>query len=232
MSNLLSSVTIFPALLLFDEPQTVILLLPVLLFSLTFHEAAHAWMAARLGDPTAKFMGRLTLNPLAHLDMFGTLMLFLSNFRFGWAKPVPVDLRNFADPKRGMFLTSAAGPISNLILAVGCSIAIRLLVGMGFGSPIGSDMVQAFGRVFVLGLYMNLALAFFNLIPLPPLDGSKILYGLAPPEWEMALMRLEQIGPMLLIVLIFSGFVLGTSLIWILIGPIVELFVGVLLMGV
>lgn len=224
MSGFLSLITIFPAFLLTENPALVVIFLPVLLFSLTFHEAAHAWMAARLGDPTARLMGRLTLNPLAHLDVFGTLMLFVSNFRFGWAKPVPVDPRNFNDVKRGMFLTSAAGPASNFILAIACGVVVRILIGNGFGHPAASTLVQSFGRVFGLGVIMNLSLAFFNLIPLPPLDGSKILYGVAPANWEGSLMHLERIGPMLLMLLIFAGFMLPFSPIWMILGPPVTAF--------
>ncbi|HUU45127.1 MAG TPA: site-2 protease family protein [Acidobacteriota bacterium] len=228
MPGFLSMISIFPAFLLLENPALVVIFLPVLLFSLTFHEAAHAWMAARLGDPTARLMGRLTLNPLAHLDVFGTLMLFLSNFRFGWAKPVPVDPRNFADTRRGMFLTSAAGPASNFVLAIACGFAVRMLIGSGFGHPAASTLVQSLGRVFGLGVIMNLSLAFFNLIPLPPLDGSKILYGIAPLRWEAGLVQLERIGPMLLMVLIFAGFMLPFSPIWMLLGPPVSVFTYVL----
>lgn len=217
-------IPIWPAFLLFDNPMLVIVFAPVLLFSLTFHEAAHAWMASRLGDPTARMLGRLSLNPLVHLDPFGTMMLVFSDFRFGWAKPVPVDTRNFADPKRGILLTAAAGPASNIILAVVCGMAIRFLIGQGWGTTLPEGMIHTLGRIAGLGLIMNLSLAFFNLIPLPPLDGSKILYGLAPHSWDASLYRLEQVGPTVLIVLIASGFFLGFSPIWMFVGPIVNFF--------
>jgi Zn-dependent protease len=194
----------------------------VLLFSLTFHEAAHAWMSNRLGDPTARMLGRLTLNPLAHLDLFGTLMLVMSGFRFGWAKPVPVDLRNFADPRKGMFLTAAAGPISNVILAIGCGLVVRVLIGSGWGTEIQSGFLHALGKIFAMGVIMNLSLAFFNLIPLPPLDGSKILMGLAPPSWDRHLHTLERIGPPILIGLILLGFIAGFSPIWAVMSPFVK----------
>jgi len=209
------------AFLIFDNPALVVIFLPVLLFSLTFHEAAHAWMAQRLGDPTARMLGRLSLNPMVHLDPFGTLMLVLSDFRFGWAKPVPVDVRNFADPKRGIFLTAAAGPASNIILAVGCGLVFRLLIAGAFGDALSEGFARTLARMFGLGLVMNLSLATFNLIPLPPLDGSKILFGLAPRHWELGVMRLERVGPMILMGLIFAGFMLNFSPIWMLIGPIV-----------
>jgi Zn-dependent protease len=205
------------------DPVFLLTFLPALLFSLTFHEAAHAWAAARLGDPTARMLGRLTLNPLAHLDFFGTLMLVLSQFRFGWAKPVPVDPRNFANEKQGMFLTAAAGPISNIILAIGCGIAIRLLLANGWGTSMAEGFLTALGRITGMALIMNLSLAFFNLIPLPPLDGSKILYGLSPRQWDRHLWRLEQVGPMILIVIIALGMFARFSPIWMVIGPVVSL---------
>lgn len=199
-----------------------IIFAPVLLFSLTFHEAAHAWMSNRLGDPTARLMGRLSLNPIVHLDIFGTLMLFLSQFRFGWAKPVPFDPRNFKDVKQGIFLTAAAGPASNVILAIGCGLMVRSLIASGWGVQFNDGFTAGLGRIFAQGVITNLALAFFNLIPLPPLDGSKILYGLAPSSWETALIQFERFGPMVLMMLIMVGFVAGFSPIWIVIGPFVS----------
>jgi Zn-dependent protease len=203
------------------DPAFLITFAPVLLFSLTFHEFAHAWSAYRLGDPTAAAMGRLTMNPLRHLDVLGTLMLVISDFRFGWAKPVPVNVYNFRDPKFGMFVTAAAGPASNILLALCCGILLRLLGGSFAGD-------QSFAGTFVLilfrGMVMNLSLAFFNLIPIPPLDGSRILMGLGPESWEEPLMRFQQIGPMFLIGLIAIGFIAHVSPIWLLIGPFVKLF--------
>ncbi|MEW5701139.1 MAG: site-2 protease family protein [Candidatus Zixiibacteriota bacterium] len=205
------------------DPTFLIIFLPVLLFSLTFHEAAHAWMAARLGDPTARLLGRLTLNPLPHLDIWGTLMLVLSGFRFGWAKPVPVDVRRFDNPKQGMFLTASAGPASNLLLGFVCGLVMRVMIANGWGSGASAGLYHAFGQIVGMGLIMNLSLAFFNLIPLPPLDGSKILYGLAPAEWESGLWQLERVGPMVLMLIIFVGFVAGFSPIWMVVGPLVSL---------
>jgi Zn-dependent protease len=206
------------------DPVFLLIFLPALLFSLTFHEAAHAWMAWRLGDPTARMLGRLTLNPIAHLDFFGTLMLIISQFRFGWAKPVPVDPRNFHNEKQGIFLTAAAGPASNILLAIACGIGIRLLLANGWGSSMVEGFWPSLGRIIGMALIMNLSLAFFNLIPLPPLDGSKILYGLSPREWDRHLWHLEQVGPMILIGIIAIGMFAGFSPIWIVIGPVVNFF--------
>ncbi len=204
------------------DPAFIVIFLPVLLFSLTFHEASHAWMSNRMGDPTARMLGRLTLNPIVHLDVFGTLMLFLSGFRFGWAKPVPIDPRNFANQKRGMFLTAAAGPVSNLILAFGCGLLVRSMIASGWGTQVTAGFWHAIGRIFAMGVIMNLSLAFFNLIPLPPLDGSKILYGLAPATWDYRLSQLERIGPMVLMMLILVGYMAGYSPIWAIMGPFVR----------
>ncbi len=205
------------------DPAFLISFVPVLLFSLTFHEFAHAWSAYRLGDPTAAAMGRLTLNPIRHLDLFGTIVLVISGFRFGWAKPVPVNPYNFRDPKFGMFLSAAAGPAANILLAFGCGLILRWL-----GPPIsggGGGLGMAIYQVFFVGLMMNLSLAFFNLIPLPPLDGSKILMGLAPAQWEVPLLRLQQVGPMILIGIIAIGFIAHVPILWMFIGPPVKLFV-------
>jgi len=204
------------------DPAFLISFVPVLLFSLTFHEYAHAWSAYRLGDPTAAAMGRLTLNPLRHLDVFGTLVLVMSGFRFGWARPVPVNVFNFRDPKFGMFVTAAAGPAANIILALGCGIILRLFGSGAFGHAGG--YAAAVYQVFFWGLIMNLCLAFFNLIPLPPLDGSRILLGLSPHTWEGPLLRFQQVGPMILFGLIALGFLVGFSPLWLFIGPFVKFF--------
>jgi Zn-dependent protease len=203
------------------DPSFLVAFVPVLLFSLTFHEFAHAWSAYRLGDPTAAALGRLTLNPLRHLDVFGTLVLFMSGFRFGWAKPVPVNVFNFRDPKFGMFVTAAAGPASNILLAFGCGMMLRLMGSGAFGGNEG--LAEAITQVLFWGLVMNLSLAFFNLIPIPPLDGSKIILGLAPTSWEEPLLRFQQVGPMFLFGLIAIGFIVHISPLWLFIGPFVKL---------
>lgn len=209
------------------DPIFVVTFLPVLLFSLTFHEAAHAWMSNRLGDPTARMLGRLSLNPLVHLDLFGTLMLFISRFHFGWAKPVPVVPQNFRDPRQGMMLTAAAGPASNIILALACGLILRVFILPG----VEDGLPRAFGAIIAQGLITNLALAIFNMIPLPPLDGSRILAGLAPPSWDQGLYYLERFGPLILMAVIFLGMFSGVSIIGMFLFPIlrviVEMFSGV-----
>jgi len=186
-----------------------------LLLAITIHEFAHAWMADYLGDPTAKLSGRLTLNPLAHLDPLGTLALFL--FHFGWGKPVPVDPFNLRDPRRDAALISLAGPAANLILATSLSLILKL------GAPF-SPLFLFFQPIIVL----NVSLAVFNLLPVYPLDGEKIILGLLPEEkareWEHIL---SQYGLFFIILLLFPLY--GTSLASMIISPVVNLILSILL---
>ena len=196
----------------------LLILAPPILLALTLHEFAHAYLAFRLGDPTAKMLGRLTLNPLKHLDPLGTIMLFVANF--GWAKPVPVDPRYFRHPNRDMLIVAAAGPISNLILALLAGMVLRL--SHTDALPLGtSDLALT---MVLWSMRINLILAFFNLIPIPPLDGSKILRSLLPPHLHLAYLRFETIGPLLLLALILLGQFSGVSVLWSLIGPPVQFF--------
>ncbi len=165
-----------------------------LLPAFTIHEFAHAWMANRLGDSTAKDLGRLTLNPLKHLDVLGTLMVFMVGF--GWAKPVPVNPHQLRGGRKGMALVAVVGPLSNLALAIAAA-----LIWRATGS-IGGDLVRYLILVFV---YLNIALLFFNLIPFPPLDGFRVLLGVLPEPLADQWARLGQVGPMLLFGLILIG---------------------------
>ena len=185
---------------------------PVILFSLTLHEFFHAWTAFRFGDPTAARLGRLTLNPLAHLDLFGTIVMFASGFRFGWAKPVPVNPLNLRNPRVADIWISAAGPLSNLGLALLCGLVFRL-----------TDAPEVAQRLLVAGVVINVTLAFFNLIPLFPLDGSHILRNLLPQEMTAAYDRFEQFAPWVLLVVVVSG------AFWWVVGPIVTVVVAGLL---
>ncbi len=187
------------------------------------HEFAHAWAANRLGDPTAKYMGRLTLNPIAHLDLMGLLMMVASGFRFGWAKPVPINPANFRDWRRGTFLVSIAGPVSNLLLAAATSVLFHAVAY----TPLQPADATLLGQFLYSMIFINCALAFFNLIPLPPLDGSKLLISLLPPEMESLANGLERYGPMILLGIIFIGFVMPVSPIWVVIGPFVQLAVSI-----
>ncbi|MGH7496193.1 MAG: site-2 protease family protein [bacterium] len=199
------------------SPERLLLLAPPILVALTVHEFAHAFAADRLGDPTARTLGRLTLNPLKHLDPLGTIMLFVANF--GWAKPVPVNPQYFRHPNRDMLLVAAAGPVSNLILALISGLILRLSHTDALPMAEGSVTVLVILRY---SLFINLVLAFFNLLPIPPLDGSKILRSLLPPHMIAAYLRFESVGPVLLLVIIVIGQLTSFSPFWLLIGPPVE----------
>ena len=180
--------------LLLKDPLGFIIIAIPLLYSVIFHELAHGWVAYRMGDPTAKLQGRLTINPLKHLDPMGTLMLFL--FGFGWAKPVPVNFNHLRDRRKGMILVSGAGILTNMLLAF-CALFLYQLLSPS-PSGIAGQLLYYFARI-------NIILAAFNLIPLPPLDGSKILMGFAPPRVQNSLFRLERYGFFIIIALLYLG---------------------------
>ncbi|MEW6182090.1 MAG: site-2 protease family protein [Bacillota bacterium] len=169
---------------------------------ITFHEFAHGWAADKIGDPTARHAGRLTFNPLAHVDPVGTLLvpallLFSgSRFVFGWAKPVPINPYNFRDRRRGLILVSLAGPLANVVVAVAAALLLRV-----WGAA-----TQEVVYILVQIILINIFLAIFNLIPVPPLDGSKVLAGLVPGRQEW-MVQLEQYGMLILLLLIFTGMI-------------------------
>ncbi len=164
------------------------------LIALTVHEYCHGYAAYRLGDPTAKNLGRLTLNPMRHIDPFGTLCMIL--FRFGWAKPVPIDPRYFKKPKKGFALVALAGPLSNLILSFFTAGAYLLLYASLRGVQFSSELWYSVATNSLIFLFvfhsLNLGLAIFNLIPIPPLDGSRLLNVILPPKYYFGLMRYER----------------------------------------
>ncbi|HWR38061.1 MAG TPA: site-2 protease family protein [Patescibacteria group bacterium] len=172
--------------------------IPALLIALTFHEYAHARVANALGDPTARMAGRLTLNPIAHLDPIGLLMLWL--FKFGWAKPVPVNPSYFRNEKQGMLLVSLAGPASNILLAFSTAVVIELLFKF---HVLGGGL----GQILQLTYIYNILLAIFNLLPIPPLDGAKILSSLLPGRQAYAFESLDPYGPFILMGLVYLGVV-------------------------
>lgn len=176
--------------------RELILLVPVILIALTFHEFAHAFSANALGDPTPRQMNRLTLNPLSHLDPIGTLLLFIAHF--GWAKPVPVNPYYFRKPIRDMGIVAVSGPASNLIQAMLFGMVIRIMAGNGLIGGSLYNFVMAFS---ILAIEINLILCFFNLLPLYPLDGSRILRWLLPAEHHDKVEWLERYGPIILIMI-------------------------------
>jgi Zn-dependent protease len=180
--------------LLLKDPLEFILIAIPLLYSIIFHELAHGWVAYLMGDPTAKSLGRLSLNPLKHLDPVGTIMLFI--FGFGWAKPVPVNFNQLRERRMGMILVSAAGIITNMLLAFSALFFYRLL------SLSPSSMLA---ELLYYLAQINIILAAFNLIPVPPLDGSKILMGFASPSVQNFLFRLERYGFLIIIALLYLG---------------------------
>jgi Zn-dependent protease len=195
--------------------QIIIWALPVLL-AVVFHEVAHGWVAYRLGDPTAKQLGRLTLNPFAHIDLFGTILVPLmlivahSPFVFGYAKPVPVNFNNLRNPKRDMIWVAAAGPVTNLLLAAVCAWVWRLMAPMTAvqGEPLAaSGLVDFFAPLVLMaqtGILINVTLAVFNMLPLPPLDGGRVLVGLMPQVLSRKIARIEPFGFVILIVLLMT----------------------------
>jgi Zn-dependent protease len=185
--------------------EVSILAVPFLM-AITFHEYAHGYVAYRLGDPTAKNEGRLTLNPIKHLDPMGTLVLVLTRM-IGWAKPVPVDPRYFRDPRKGMIYVSLAGATANFMLALVFALLFRaLILFMGSGiTPTGLQLLVPALLMCQAGVFLNLYLGAFNLLPIPPLDGSKVLAGLLPPHLAIGYMQIERYGMLLIILLIFLG---------------------------
>lgn len=182
--------------LLIKDPPAFVILSVLLLYSVIFHELAHGWIAYKMGDPTAKWLGRLTLNPVKHLDPFGSLMLLIVGF--GWAKPVPVNLENIpaGERRKGLILVSAAGVTANIIIAFVALLLFR------FTAPAPSGMAE---HILLLLARINLILAAFNLIPIPPLDGSKILMGFAPESINRFLHQIEPYGFFIVIGLLFLG---------------------------
>ncbi len=184
--------------LLTTDPLAFALIAIPLLFSVILHEVAHGWVAYRMGDPTAKWSGRLTLNPLQHLDPIGTLMLFLAGF--GWAKPVPVNFNNLTDKRKGLIFVSSAGVLANILVAFFALLFIRL-----FSASSPGIVVFLVYKVCTYVAHINITLAALNLIPIPPLDGSKILMGITWKRTPYFLTRLEPYGFFIIVAFLFLG---------------------------
>lgn len=207
-----------------QHPDTLIFLVVSLIVAITIHEFSHAWMATRMGDNTAKFLGRLTINPWAHLDIMGTILILLVGF--GWGKPVPYNPAHVRRGRFGEMLIALAGPISNILLAFVAALPGRIYLIQHQALPEGQ--VYTFLAVLVT---LNIFLAAFNLIPLPPLDGSKVLYLILESfnVRQETILRIEQIGPTALLMLIFADTIFNTNLIFWLLEPVIAVlqwFVG------
>ena len=198
----------------FSLPQKIAIWALPVLFAITVHEVAHGYVARRLGDRTAQMLGRLTLNPLKHIDPVGTvlvplvMLLLPGGFLFGWAKPVPVDYRNLGNPKRDMAIVAAAGPLSNLVMAIGWVLLLRLSVAFLNTLPWAAQPLFFMAQA---GVAINLILMVLNLVPVPPLDGGRVLTGMLPNPQAARFAALEPYGLMIVLALLMTG-VLGRLL--------------------
>ncbi len=193
--------------------QIVLSIIPILI-AIILHEVAHGFVAYKLGDPTAKMMGRLTLNPISHIDPFGTILMPLllyvvtnGQFVFGYAKPVPINPMNFKNPKRDMAISAAAGPLTNILLAIISVLFLKhLLVPLSIAVPASvlESVLRPLSLMIQAGFFINVVLATFNMIPIPPLDGGRVLMGLLPYRQAMSLGKLEPFGFIIIMVLIIT----------------------------
>jgi len=209
--------------------QLVVSALPILI-AITFHEVSHGYVAYRLGDPTAKLMGRLTLNPIAHIDLIGTIilpgiLLITGAPVFGYAKPVPINPANFRDPKKDMAISAAAGPITNACLAVLSLLILKFLIlpaASLLPESISHAVLTPLTMMFTQSIIINVVLAAFNLLPIPPLDGGRVLVGLLPHRQAVAYSRIEPYGFFIVIILLMTGI---ASLF---VSPLINLFLTLL----
>lgn len=200
-----------------------IFFLPPFLLAISVHESAHAYVANRFGDPTAKNLGRITLNPLPHIDIFGLIAIFLVHF--GWAKPVPVNPQNLKDPIKDNLWISLAGPASNLILAIISGLVFRVLSPVLSASEAGMFILM----IIQFSVILNIVLMVFNLFPIPPLDGFHILEGIVPHDTYLSLQKFRASGPMILFGLIILSSVSGLNIFSVIFSPFVKIIGGILL---
>lgn len=194
--------------------QIIISAFPILI-AITFHELSHGLVANKLGDPTAKMMGRLTLNPIAHIDLIGTILMplmliILTNgqFVFGYAKPVPINPMNFRNPKKDMAISAAAGPITNFLLAIASIMILKLIIvplSLLLPESLSITVVRPLIMIFTSSVIINVVLAVFNMIPIPPFDGGRVLIGFLPHKQAVSFSRIEPFGFIIIIILIVTG---------------------------
>jgi Zn-dependent protease len=211
--------------------QIIISALPVLI-AIVFHELSHGLVANKLGDPTAKMMGRLTLNPIAHIDPFGTILMPLmlliftnGQFVFGYAKPVPINPMNFRNPRRDMAISAAAGPVTNILLAIVSLIILKFIfvpLSLVLPESVGASVMTPLIMIVQASVVMNVVLASFNMIPIPPLDGGRVLTGLLPYKQAASFSKIEPFGFIIVLVLIATGIAN------IFVVPMVNLFLRIL----
>ncbi len=209
--------------------QIIVSAVPILI-AIILHEVSHGFVANKLGDPTAKMMGRLTLNPVAHIDLFGTIIMPLlllvstsGQFVFGYAKPVPINPYNFRDPKRDMAISAAAGPLMNLFVALVSVMILKYLiipVAEGASEEVMVKIIKPMGMMLNASIQINVVLAAFNLIPIPPLDGGRVLMGFLPDRQAHALGKVEPFGMIIILVLVATGMAS------VVITPLIKLLLG------
>jgi len=198
--------------------------IPVL-FAITLHEVSHGLAARHFGDRTAEMLGRLSLNPIKHIDPMGTiavpaLMFIMSGFLFGWAKPVPVNFRNLRNPKRDMIFVALAGPAANIVMGIGWALLLKLVFAFGLAQAVPGQFLISMAEI---GISINILLAAFNLLPIPPLDGGRVLRGVVSESIGQYLDRIEPFGLIIVVILLVSG------LLWVLVSPMLALVRGLIL---
>ena len=194
--------------------QKLIIAAPAMIVAIALHEVSHGYVAFRLGDPTAKLLGRLTLNPIAHIDLFGTIIMPIllytltdGRFMFGYAKPVPINPMNFKKPRQGMAISAAAGPITNIVLAFASFLIMHILIPLSSLLPVTIAEMVFKPIIFILqaSIYWNVVLAVLNMIPIPPLDGGRVLTGLLPSKQAMSFSKIEPFGFIIVLILFYTG---------------------------
>lgn len=214
--------------LILSDPQFAISIVIAIVMAVVIHEFCHAWMATYLGDPTAKYLGRLTLNPLAHLDPVGTIMLFIAGF--GWGRPVPFSLKYLKNPRVDAALIALAGPLSNLVIALLFAFPYRYLFLDGLDLASASAVTVFLFKLIKTIIDLNLILMVFNLLPIPPLDGSKIFALLLPGDYIVKLYRYRNIGYGILLLLVFSHYLFGINILGqYILGPALDFLRNIIL---